>query len=133
MTRWQLIRISLLLLTIFAGGFVTGRLTAPSAPVHFVSLSGVMRSSDEVLARMVARFGLDPAQQRQFQPIIEETARRMAALPPDSPQRPDVFRACVRQLRPLLRPEQLPAFERAVENSLRLFRQRQETSPVKSN
>lgn len=128
MTHWQLLRISLLLLAIFAGGFVAGRLSGPSAPVRFVSLQGEARSSDEVLARMVTRFGLDAAQQEQFRPILEDTARRMAALPPNAPQRLEIFRDSVSRLRPLLRAEQLPAFDRAVENAIRTHQQRLENS-----
>lgn len=121
MTRWQQVRIALLLLAIFAGGYLTGRLSAPSKPTRFPALSGEWRSTDEVLARMTARFNLDAAQQRQFRPILEAMARRMAALPPHAPERVQGFQECVSQLRPLLRPEQLPAFERSVEQSLRAY------------
>lgn len=121
MTRWQQLRIALLLLVIFAGGFVAGRLSAPHPPTRFLALSGEWRSTDEVLARMTARFNLDAAQQRQFRPILEAMAQRMAALPPHAPERLAVFRDCAGQLRPLLRLEQLPAFERSVEQSLRAY------------
>jgi hypothetical protein len=121
MTRWQQVRIALLLLAIFAGGYLTGRLSAPSTPTRFLALSGEWRSTDEVLARMTARFNLDASQQRQFRPILEAMARRMAALPPRAPERLAVFRDCAGQLRLLLRPEQVPAFERAVEQSLRAY------------
>jgi|GEM_PF-1262548 hypothetical protein len=124
MTRWQQVRIALLLVVIFAGGFVAGRLSVPQPPTRFLALSGEWRSTDEVLARMAARFNLDTAQQRQFRPILEAMARRMAALPPHAPERLAVFRECAGQLRPLLRPEQLPAFERSVEQSLRTYERR---------
>lgn len=121
MTRWQQVRIALLLLAIFAGGFVAGRLSVPQSPRRFLALSGEWRSTDEVLARMTARFNLDAVQQRQFRPILEAMARRMAALPPHEPERMKAFQECVSQLRPLLRPEQLPAFDRSVEQSLRAY------------
>lgn len=132
MTRWQQVRIALLLLVIFAGGFVAGRFSAPQPPARFLALSGEWRSTDEVLARMTARFNLDAAQQRQFRPILEAMARRMAALPPRAPERLEVFLECVSQLRPLLRPEQLPAFERAAENAVRAF-ERARSSTAGSN
>ncbi len=128
MTRWQQVRIALLLLAIFAGGYLTGRLSAPSTPTRFPALSGEWRSTDEVLARMTARFNLDAAQQRQFRPILEAMARRMAALPPHAPERVQAFQECVSQLRPLLRPEQLPAFERSVEQSLRAYKRAQHSA-----
>lgn len=121
MTRWQQVRIALLLLVIFGGGFVAGRLSAPQPPARFLALSGEWRSTDEVLARMTARFNLDTAQQGQFRPILEAMARRMAALPPRAPERLEVFRDCAGQLRPLLRPNQLPAFDRSVEQSLQAY------------
>lgn len=121
MTRWQQVRIALLLLVIFAGGFVAGRLSVPQPPTRFLALSSEWRSTDEVLARMTARFNLDADQQRQFRPVLEAMARRMAALPPHAPERLEVFRDCASQLRPLLRPKQLPAFDRSVEQGLRAY------------
>ncbi len=128
MNRWQQLRIALLLVAIAAGGFAAGRLTAPRAPTRWVSISGQLRSTDEVLTRMTARFNLDATQQSQFRPILEAMARRMAALPPDAPERLTVFRECVAQLRPLLRPEQLPTFDRAATNAVRAFEHRQRTN-----
>lgn len=55
--------------------------------------------------------------------------QRMAALPPHAPGRLEVFRECTDQLRPWLRPEQLPAFERAAESAVRAFERAQRHSP----
>jgi hypothetical protein len=52
---------------------------------------------------------------------------KITALPPHAPERLEVFREHVNQLRPLLRPEQLPAFDRAVDNAIRIYQTRQTT------
>lgn len=70
MNRWQLLRISLLLLIIFAAGVVVGRLTTPrpgaSVAAGFRSPSGRLYTVDDVLARFTSELQLDASQRGTF-------------------------------------------------------------------
>jgi hypothetical protein len=124
MNRWQYLRIALLLLAIFVGGFAAGRLTAPapaSASPGFAGPAGRIYTVDDVLTRLTGELRLDDAQRERVRPIVEETVRRMSRLPPRSPERLAAYEDCMAKLRPLLRPDQQPGVDRLLERARRTF------------
>ncbi len=125
MNRWQLLRIGLLLLIIFAAGVGVGRLTAPKpvAPeaAGFRGPRGRLYTVDDVLARLDRELRLDAAQRAQIRPVVEDTVARMATLPPRSAERLAVYEDCMSRLRPLLRPGQQPGVDRMLERARRTF------------
>ena len=110
----QAIRIGILLTVIFAAGVFTGRWTVPTPRTPVLQPGGRVATSDEALARLTSRLGLDPEQQRQFAPLLEEMAGELALHPPATFERLQVFRRYFPRLSALLRPEQKPAFDRHV-------------------
>jgi hypothetical protein len=124
MNRWQIFRIALALLAIFAGGFAAGRLTAPapaSASPGFAGPAGRVYTVEDVLARLTGELRLDDAQRERVRPIVEETVRRMSRLAPRSPERLAAYEDCMAKLRPLLRPDQHPGVDRLLERARRTF------------
>ena len=124
MNRWQIFRIALALLAIFAGGFAAGRLTVPAPPPAspgFVGPAWRIYTVDDVLTRLTGELRLDVAQRERVRSIVEETVRRMSRLPPRSPERLAVYEDCMAKLRPLLRPGQQPAVDRLRERARRTF------------
>jgi hypothetical protein len=113
----QIIRIALLLATIFGAGVVTGRITAPKPPALIVTADGRVATSAQAFARLNAQLDLNPAQQRQFRALFEDMAREMSQLPPMSRERLEVFRRHIPRMEALLRPEQRAAFERYVRDT----------------
>lgn len=116
MKSTQTIRIGLLLAVIFAAGVFTGRWTGPKPHTFVPHAGGRMGTSDEALARLTARLGLDPEQQRQFAPLLEQIAVEISRHPPATPERLEVFRRFFPRMAVLLRPEQKPAFDRYVQD-----------------
>ena len=110
----QAIRIGVLLAVIFAAGVFTGRWTGPKPRTLVLKPGGRVATSDEALARMTARLSLDPEQQRQFAPLLEELAGELAPHPPATQERLEVFRRYFPRIAVLLRPDQKPAFDRFV-------------------
>jgi hypothetical protein len=111
----QILRISVALALIFASGILTGRLTAPRSPTALAGAGRRTITSDDVLAHLTAELGLNAGQKAKAQVIVEEAAEQMATLPVASPQRRDVFRKLVPQIREILRPDQYTVFDRYVE------------------
>ena len=107
----QTIRIALLLAVIFAAGVFTGRWFGPKPRTLVLQAGGRMATSDEALARMTARLSLDPQQQRQFAPLVEELAGELSRHPPATQERLEVFRRFFPRMVLLLRPDQKPAFD----------------------
>ena len=112
----QAIRIGILLAVIFAAGVFTGRWTGPKPHTLVPQAGGRMGTSDEALARLTARLGLDPEQQRQFAPLLEQIAVEISRHPPATQERLEVFRRFFPRMAVLLRPEQKPAFDRYVQD-----------------
>jgi hypothetical protein len=110
----QAIRIGVLLAVIFAAGVFTGRWTGQKPRTLVLQPGGRVATSDEALARMTARLSLDPEQQRQFAPLLEELAGELARHLPATQERLEVFRRYFPRAAALLRPEQKPAFDRFV-------------------
>ena len=107
----QTIRIALLLAVIFAAGMFTGRWFGPKPRTLVLQAGGRMATSDEALARMTARLSLDPQQQRQFAPLVEELAGELSRHPPATQERLEVFRRFFPRMVLLLRSDQKPAFD----------------------
>jgi hypothetical protein len=114
MTASQAIRIGFLLVVIFAAGVFTGRWFNPKPHTLVLQAGGRMGTSDEALARLTARLSLDPAQQLQFAPLLEEMAGELARHPPATQERLEVFRRFFPRMVMLLRPDQKTAFDRYV-------------------
>jgi hypothetical protein len=112
MNTSQAIRIGILLAVIFGAGILTGRWTAPKPRALVMNPAGRFHTSDEALARFMARLSLDPAQQRQFAPLLEEMAGELARHLPATQERLEVFRRFFPRMVALLRPDQKPAFDR---------------------
>ena len=121
MRYFQIIRIVLLIALIFAGGVVTGRLTAPRPPIMVKNVGGKYSTPDTVLERLTKQLSLDAKQQEQFRAILEEVAQEMALLTPASNERLEVFKRAVPRQRALLRPDQYPNFDRMVQETERRF------------
>jgi hypothetical protein len=113
----QAIRIGLLLAVIFAAGVFTGRWTGPKPRAMVINPAGRVSTSDEALARLTARLSLDPAQQRQFAPLLEEMAGELARHLPATQERLEVFRRFFPRMVALLHPDQKPAFDRYVRDT----------------
>ena len=110
----QVIRIIALLMVIFAAGVFTGRWTGPKPRTLVLQPGGRLATSDDAVARLTARVGLDVDQQRRFSPLMEEMANEISRLPPATQERLEVFRRYVPRMVVLLRPDQRPAFDRFV-------------------
>ncbi len=123
MKFFQAIRIAVLLALIFAAGVFTGRWTTPRPRQMVLSAGGRLTTSDEALARLTARLGLDPEQQRQFAPLLEEVAGELSRHPPATTERLQVFRNFFPRMVSLLRPEQKPAFDQYVRDTERKMEQ----------
>ena len=123
MKSTQAIRIGLLLAVIFAAGMFTGRWTVPKPRTLVMGSGGRMGTSDEALTRLTARLSLDPEQQRQFAPLLEEMAVEFSRLPPATAERLEVFRRFFPRMAILLRPEQKPAFDQHVRDTERKMNQ----------
>lgn len=108
----QAIRIGILLVAIFAAGIFTGRWTGPKPRTLVLQAGGRVATSDEALARITARLSLDPEQQRQFAPLLEEMASELSRHPPATQERLEVFRRFFPRMVLLLRADQKPAFDR---------------------
>ena len=108
----QAIRIGILLVVIFAAGIFTGRWTGPKPRTLVLQAGGRLATSDEALARVTARLSLDPEQQRQFNPLMEELASELSRHPPATQERLEVFRRFFPRMTLLLRADQKPAFDR---------------------
>ena len=123
MPRRQIIRISLLLLAIFASGIMTGRLTAPSAkaPVRVTTVRGREVTVDSILNRIALDAGLDDKQREQLRPILEDLALHMNECPPGTRERLNLFRTATPKMRAHLHPEQYQAFDRHVRLTERQF------------
>ncbi len=119
MNTSQVIRIGVALALIFAAGVFTGRYTAPRSPLAVASAGGRTVTTDEVMVRLTAELGLDPDQQSKMRGIVEETSEQVATLPPLSPQRREILRKSIPQIRAVLRPEQYSNLDRFVEMSER--------------
>jgi hypothetical protein len=113
----QAIRIGILLAVIFAAGVFTGRWTGPKPRTLVPQPGGRVGTSDEALARMAARLSLDPEQQGQFAPLLEELASELARHPPATQERLEVFRRFFPRIAALLRPDQKPAYDRFVSDT----------------
>jgi hypothetical protein len=110
----QVIRIGVLLAMIFAAGVFTGRWTRPKPRTLVPQVGGRMGTSDEALARVTARLGLDSEQQRRFAPLLEEMAGELARHPPATQERLEVFRRFFPRIAVLLHPDQKPAFDQYI-------------------
>lgn len=115
MNTAQIIRIGLALALIFAAGVFTGRYTAPRSPLAVAAGGGRTVTTDEVLVRLTAELGLDSEQQKKMRAIVEDTSEQVAMFPPLSPQRREILRKSIPQIRAVLRPEQHPSLDRFVE------------------
>lgn len=117
--RRQPLLLAVALLAIFAGGFGTGwfghragQAVAPSPPVAAgpVAASGW---TDRALVTLTAELGLDPAQVAAIRPLLNDAAGRM-----DLDKERALFQLHMQvlkahdEMRPHLRPAQLPALER---------------------
>ncbi len=121
MRKAQTIRITLLLAAIFASGVFTGRWIAPRPPAPIVIADTPPRTSGEALARLSRQVNLDAQQRERLRPVLEEIGEKMAAFPPASKARLELFQRFVPQMRAALRPDQYEAFDRYVELSTRRF------------
>ncbi|MCX7866472.1 MAG: hypothetical protein N2438_05035 [Limisphaera sp.] len=119
METFRILRISLLLVTIFIAGVLSGRWTAPRPPILVPVAGGGVRTVDMALARMTAELGLDTEQQAKFKPVLEEMAEQLAVLPPRSRQRFEVLQQNSPRLRAILRPEQRVAYDRLLRQAER--------------
>ena len=114
-------RIILLLAAIFAAGVFTGRWSAPRLPVTISTAGGVSRTSEDALRRLSRQVGLDDSQQKRLRPILEEIAEKMAAIPPKSRARLELYQNFIPKMRAELRPDQHEAFDRYAEDTTRRF------------
>src|SRR5688500_18904096 len=113
MKRAQIIQVVLLLIVIFIGGVITGRLSAPRPPTLMVGASGRLMTSEVILNRLSRQLALDTNQQAQFRVLLEEMAVQMAKHSPATQERYDIFRNSLPRQKALLRPDQYDAFDRA--------------------
>lgn len=120
----QAIRIGLLLGCIFAAGVITGRLTAPKPPVLVRQADGRFYTIETPLARLKTTLSLTPEQERQMRVLLEEVAKEMSVLPPDSRERLELFRKSVPRMEGLLKADQMPAFRKYVQERERSFERR---------
>lgn len=119
MNHWQIIRIVLALSGIFAAGIITGRFTAPQAPLATIPQDG--KSTGQVTvqtgegltvnAGQIIRFytrslGLSTGQRTEIIPIIRHGMVRIQKTQPASTERREAIRALTAELRPVLTPEQ---------------------------
>jgi hypothetical protein len=92
MKTWHLvIRITVLMLIIFASGVWVGRRWAPEPALEMRADPAVIErlpsNVRKVTARYIAELELNEAQQKQVVPLIEKAARELVKLPKNSPQR----------------------------------------------
>ena len=121
MKRFQLLRIVLLILTIFGLGVVTGRYLTPK-PTVLVTAANRQITAAGLLTRLTRELKLDRAEQDKLSPLLDEMIERIAAIPVGSPERVRVFRESIPRLRAQLRPEQESAYDliiRATERQIR--------------
>jgi hypothetical protein len=119
MNHWQIIRIVLALCGIFAAGIITGRFTAPQAPLATIQQDG--RSTGQVTvqtgegltvnAGQIIRFytrslGLSTGQRTEIIPLIRHGMVRIQKTRPASTERREAIRALTAELRPVLTPDQ---------------------------
>lgn len=113
MADLRVIRICLMLAGIFAAGVVTGRLTAPQSQPgpSVVNARGRPHTPVNFAAEMGRRVGIDVEQQEQIIPILRKMVREMQAHPPRTPPRMEIFRRTMESVRPLIRTNQMAAFD----------------------
>ena len=116
MNFYLVIRVVVLLMLIFAAGFLTGRFTAPRQYVA-VGPRGQIVTADVALSRLKSRIPLTPEQEQSFRKLLEELETEMNRYPPLSPERLERFRSYRPRMEALLTPEQKPAFDRFYQNS----------------
>lgn len=132
MTDLRILRVAVALAVIFASGVVVGRVTAPSAASHTPAgtgrpvfpRGGRVQSPEAMLARMTEELKLTQEQLAQVRPLVKQWAEEAAPLAPLSPERHAVAERFLARIRPLLHAEQLPEFDRAVEQSRRRLNSR---------
>lgn len=130
MNDWRIIRIAVALAVIFACGVIVGRVTAPGGGSPSLAgrpvfpRGGRVQNPEAMLARMADELKLTPEQLAQVRPLVKQWAEEAAPMAPQSPERHAVAERYLARIRPLLRAEQLPDFDRAVEQSRRRLNSR---------
>lgn len=121
MQHLQTIRIGALLAVIFAGGVVTGRMTAPQPIPVVISAPGRTLSTDWIMTHLTQQVGLDKQQQTTLRPIIDDLIREMEKFPPATQERLNLYLAAVPRMRQCLREDQYAAFNRNVRQTEQAF------------
>jgi hypothetical protein len=137
MDTFRFFRIGLLIALIFATGVVTGRFTVPpgTAPATApTTIETTDRHGQKVTPRTVLRdldaaLRLGPAQEQRLLPDIEAMLNELANAPVASNERFEIVRKYRPKLREILRPEQIPAFEKLVERQEQRMKELQANSP----
>ncbi len=124
MTDWRTIRVAMAVAVVFASGVAVGRMTAPtkagaetSAGRPMIPRGGRVQNAEAMLGRMTEELKLTQDQLAQVRPIVREWAEEAKGWPANSPGRHAVAERHLARVRGLLKPEQLPAFDEALEKS----------------
>lgn len=124
MTDGRTLRVAVAVAVVFASGVAVGRMTAParvgtdsSAGRPLIPRGGRVQNAEAMLGRMTEELKLTQDQLAQVRPIIREWAEEARAWPANSPGRHAVAERYLGRVRVLLKPEQLPAFDEALEKS----------------
>ena len=114
MTKARIIRICLLLAAIFAAGVVTGRLSMPKATPVLITGRGHAQTPESLANEIQRRVGLDDMQRQKVIPILDRMIRQMLPYAPLTQERLNIFLKTMEQVRQHIRPEQMKAFDRFV-------------------
>ena len=124
------LRIGLLLLVIYLAGLATGRyLTPPKTEVTFSGGASPLAASDRFSSsRLIELLKIEchitPQQADKIRPIISRWREEALKLPPNSRPQIELWEVCAAKVGMELTPEQLPIYQKMVEDQRRRIARR---------